>query len=178
MPGSFAYTPASGTVLNAGTHALSVVFTPTDTVDYSSATNTVSLVVSPSPVTVASGITANSKVYDRTTTATLNSNNVVLSGVIAGDTVSLSTNGYAANFASASVGNGIAVTVSGLALSGANAGNYTLTQPATLAANITPAGVTILAGITANNKVYDTHHHGHAHFQLGRPGGRAFPGTR
>ena len=45
VPGSFAYTPASGTVLNQGTNTLSVIFTPTDTIDYNSVTNTVSLVV-------------------------------------------------------------------------------------------------------------------------------------
>jgi phosphotransferase system HPr-like phosphotransfer protein len=106
-------------------------------------------------VTISSGITANSKAYDRTTTATLSSNNVVLLGVVNGDTVSLNTSGYVANFASVGVGSGIAVTVSGLALSGASAGNYTLTQPASLTANITAAPVTISSGITANNKVYD-----------------------
>ena len=101
------------------------------------------------------GITANSKVYDGTTTATVNSNNAVLLGVIGGDVVNLSTNGYIASFASAGVSNGIAVTVSGLSLTGASAANYTLVPLAVLAANITPAGVTIGSGITANNKVYD-----------------------
>jgi PKD repeat protein len=52
VPGSFAYTPANGTVLYAGTNALSVLFTPTNTVDYSGATDTVSLVVWPAPLTV------------------------------------------------------------------------------------------------------------------------------
>ena len=60
-------------------------------------------------------MTANNKVYDGRTGATISSNNVVLSGVVAGDvgTVSLSTNGYGASFASAGVSNGIAVSVSG-----------------------------------------------------------------
>ena len=111
--------------------------------------------IAAAPVTISSGITANSKVYDRTTTATLTSNTVVLAGVIGGDTVTLNTNGYVANFASAGVGSGIAVTVSGLTLSGASNADYTLTQPASLAANITAAPVTISSGITANSKVYD-----------------------
>ena len=120
------------------------------------ATNT--LVISGVAVTVASGIAANNKVYDSTTTATLTSNSVVLAGVLSGDTanVKLSTNGYTANFASASAGTGIGVTVSGLTLTGSAAANYTLTQPAGLTANITAAGVTISSGIAANNKVYDT----------------------
>jgi hypothetical protein len=45
VPGNFAYDPTNGTVLDAGTNTLSVIFTPTDTVDYSSATYTVSLVI-------------------------------------------------------------------------------------------------------------------------------------
>ena len=43
-PAASPTTPA-GTVLNAGTNMLSVVFTPADTVDYSSGTDSVSLVV-------------------------------------------------------------------------------------------------------------------------------------
>jgi hypothetical protein len=51
-PGSFAYTPANGTALNAGTNTPSVIFTPTDTLDYSSAADSVSLVISPAPLSV------------------------------------------------------------------------------------------------------------------------------
>src|SRR6185295_12083422 len=89
-----------------------------------------------------------------TTAATIRSNNVALAGVLSGDTVALSTNGYTASFASASVGAGQVVTVSGLSLTGSAAGNYTLTQPS-LTASITPAAVTISSGISADNKVYD-----------------------
>jgi uncharacterized repeat protein (TIGR03803 family) len=46
VPGGFDYAPTNGTVLNAGTYTLSAIFSPTDAVDYSSVTNTVSLVVS------------------------------------------------------------------------------------------------------------------------------------
>ena len=52
VPGSFAYTPTNGTVLNVGTNTLSIIFTPTDTNDYSSVTDSVSLVVSPALLTV------------------------------------------------------------------------------------------------------------------------------
>jgi hypothetical protein len=50
VPGSFAYNPTNGTVLNAGTNTLSVIFAPTDATDYSSVTDGVSLVVSPAPI--------------------------------------------------------------------------------------------------------------------------------
>jgi hypothetical protein len=45
VPGTFAYSPVSGTVLSAGSQTLSVTFTPTDTTDYTAATKTVSLTV-------------------------------------------------------------------------------------------------------------------------------------
>jgi len=50
VPGTFAYTPASGTVMNtAGSQALSVTFTPTDAANYNSATASVSLSVTGGP---------------------------------------------------------------------------------------------------------------------------------
>jgi hypothetical protein len=42
VPGSFAYTPAGGTVLAAGTRTLSVTFTPNDAANYTVATKSVS----------------------------------------------------------------------------------------------------------------------------------------
>ena len=45
VPGTFVYSPAAGTVLAAGSHTLSVTFTPTDTTDYAPATQTETLVV-------------------------------------------------------------------------------------------------------------------------------------
>jgi O-glycosyl hydrolase len=52
VPGTFVYTPASGTVLTAGAHTLSVAFTPTDTTDYASATATVQLTVNQAAPTI------------------------------------------------------------------------------------------------------------------------------
>ena len=44
MPGTFVYTPAAGTVLNAGAaQTLSVTFTPTDAANYTTATATVTI---------------------------------------------------------------------------------------------------------------------------------------
>jgi hypothetical protein len=45
VAGSFAYTPAAGTVLGAGSQTLSTTFTPTDTANYNTATKTVTLTV-------------------------------------------------------------------------------------------------------------------------------------
>ena len=45
VPGTFVYTPASGALLTVGTQTLSVTFTPTDMIDYTTATGTATLVV-------------------------------------------------------------------------------------------------------------------------------------
>jgi O-glycosyl hydrolase len=50
--GAFVYTPASGTVLTAGSQNLSVTFTPTDTTDYNTATADVTLTVNKATPTV------------------------------------------------------------------------------------------------------------------------------
>ena len=53
VPGSFAYTPTAGTVLNAGQgQILSATFTPTDTVDYNSVTATATLKVQKATPTI------------------------------------------------------------------------------------------------------------------------------
>jgi hypothetical protein len=49
VPGTFAYSPPAGTVLAAGTQTLSVKFTPTDKTDYTTATDSVTIKVSPTP---------------------------------------------------------------------------------------------------------------------------------
>ena len=94
--------------------------------------------VTPASLTV-SGLSANDKVYDATTAATL-SGAATLGGVLAGDVVSVS--GGTGNFADKNVGTGKAVTVSGITLSGADVGNYVVAAPTGLTANITPASLT------------------------------------
>jgi formylglycine-generating enzyme required for sulfatase activity len=109
------------------------------------------LTVNPKPVTI-SGLSADSKVYDGTATATA-SGIAVISGLVGGDTVTVSV-GTAA-FADKNVGTGKTVTFSGWSLSGADAGNYSLSaQPASVTANITAKSVTI-TGLSAGNKQYD-----------------------
>ncbi|MDE1989936.1 MAG: hypothetical protein KGI82_05650, partial [Betaproteobacteria bacterium] len=103
--------------------------------------------ITPAPLTVTGTVVAN-KVYDGTTAATLSGG--TLSGLVSGDPVTLNQSGA---FASRNAGNGIAVTASDT-LVGTAAGNYTLTQPTGLSANITPA--TLTAAITGTiTKTYD-----------------------
>ena len=99
--------------------------------------------ITPKALTVT-GITATSRNYDATTNDALGGT-AVLQGLVAGDDtkVSLDGSGAGGTFASPNVGNGIAVTANGFALTGTGAGNYTLSQPTGLFANITPAPLTI-----------------------------------
>jgi len=53
VAGTYAYSPAAGTVLNAGSQALSVTFSPTDTTDYTTATDSTSLTVNQAIQTIA-----------------------------------------------------------------------------------------------------------------------------
>src|SRR5262249_42072815 len=87
------------------------------------------------PAIVTGTITANNKIYDGTTAASIATR--ALSGALAGDDVSLS--GGTASFASKSVGTARTVTAAGLTLSGAAASNYQLASTsATALADITP----------------------------------------
>ena len=52
VPGTFAYSPAAGTVLGAGAQTLAVTFTPTDAFDYTSATAIVALTVNTTTPTI------------------------------------------------------------------------------------------------------------------------------
>jgi hypothetical protein len=53
VAGTFAYNPAAGTVLAAGTHTLKVTFTPTDTAEYSTATASVTQTVNKATPAIA-----------------------------------------------------------------------------------------------------------------------------
>jgi filamentous hemagglutinin family protein len=110
--------------------------------------------ITPAPLYVI-GITANNKVYDATTAATLSTGNAGLAGLVAGEsglvTLNTSTSG---TFSQVDVGNGIAVSTTGFSISGPGASNYSLQPLTTLHANITPAPLTIQQ-VTANDKSYD-----------------------
>jgi len=75
---SFDYDPPSGTVLDAGTNTLTLVFTPTNTDDYTTVTDTVDLVVSPAPLTVSAGNT--NRLYGATNPAFSGTIGVLVNG--------------------------------------------------------------------------------------------------
>ncbi len=104
--------------------------------------------ISPRAISVT-GVSANNRVYDATTDATL-SGAAALTGLVLGENLSLGGSANA-QFVSPNAGNGIAVNVSGYALndgSGAGAGlasNYVLSQPTGLSANISKAQLSATA---------------------------------
>ena len=106
------------------------------------------------PLTIAASFTGVvQKTYDGTNAATVNPGNYQLVGVLSGDTVSVSgpTSGLYDN---ANAGSSKTVTVTGVSLSGPDAGNYavasTLSNPAGV---IAPEPITVTA--VANTKTYD-----------------------
>jgi uncharacterized caspase-like protein len=84
------------------------------------------------------------KIYDGSTAATISSES--LSGVVAGDSVS--TSHGSASFADKEIGYRKTVTIAGVAISGADSGNYSIAPVATAQADIAVAGGTALSGTT------------------------------
>ncbi len=104
--------------------------------------------VTVTPKALTASVIADNKTYDGTNAAT---GSVTLNGVVAGDTVG--TTGTTFAFADKNAGTGKTVNVAGTTLTGADMGNYTLTLPATVLADILKK---LLTGtVTANNKTYD-----------------------
>jgi hypothetical protein len=114
----------------AGTHAA----------NYSVSQPTLTADITPKTLGL-SGITVTDKNYDQTTVATVSGGTIA--GVIAGDTVTLDTNGVTAAFASATAGAGKSVNLSGLALAGTEAGNYILPAISGITGRITPLPITV-----------------------------------
>lgn len=101
----------------------------TDAGNYSLTQPTTTASITAKTLTVANA-RALDKIYDGSTVATLNFATAQLTGVLAGETVTLVSAGATGAFADANAGEGKAVTVSGLSLGGTDAAGYTLTPPA------------------------------------------------
>ncbi|MCT7497973.1 two-partner secretion domain-containing protein, partial [Aliarcobacter cryaerophilus] len=100
-----------------------------------------------------SNITANNKIYDGTTTATVDKGAIDYTGKFGSDNIAIDTTNLVATFVDKNVGTH-QVNISGITLSGADANNYNVVAPNSLTASITQKDLTISA-ITANNKTYD-----------------------
>ena len=125
-----------------------ITLTGTDAGNYTltSATATGTASITVRSLTVSA--TASDKVYDGSTTATA----TLTDNKISGDDLTVNKTGV--TFNSKNIGTDKAVTVSGITLTGTDAGNYTLTSAtATGTASITVRSLTVSA--TASDKVYD-----------------------
>jgi 2-keto-3-deoxy-6-phosphogluconate aldolase len=133
--GSFAYSPALGTVLSAGSQTLSVTFTPSNTTDYNSATGSVVLTVNGAA--------------PATGTLTVNPTSVTLGNVIIGanssETVTLKNSGSG----SVTISN-VSISAPGVSVSGVSSGMVLSSgQSASLEMTFTASGTgSVTGGVT------------------------------
>ncbi len=128
--------------------------TGTDAGNYALASTTATTTANITPKTLTvNGVTANDKTYDGTLAAEINVAAAALVGAAAGDDIGLSKVLATGMFDSKNAGTAKPVAVSGLTLTGLDAGNYTINATAATTANVTPRPLTVAA--TGVNKAYD-----------------------
>jgi trimeric autotransporter adhesin len=111
----------------------------------------VSVNITPKAVQVA-GLTAQSRVYDGTRSVGIDSSAGTLSGALQLDDVQVAASGVSGEMADKNVGRNKGVTVGSVALTGADAGNYTA-QAGDIRVDITPRALVVSA--SAADKVFD-----------------------
>ncbi|TWU48137.1 beta strand repeat-containing protein [Rubripirellula reticaptiva] len=117
--------------------------TGTDAANYSLASTTDTSTADITPLSInVTGLTGENKVYDGTTLAALSG--TATTAPIVGDDLQV-VGSAIASFADKNVGTSKSIVVSGLSLAGDDANNYNIIQPSGLAADITPAPLTIIA---------------------------------
>ena len=122
---------------------------------YGGSTNSPAFSQTVNPATLTASLTGTvSKNYNGTTAATLAAGNYALSGVVGGDTVTLN-NPTSGTYNNRNVGSGKTVNVTGLAISGASATNYTLASSSVSGAVGTISQTNITVTGAANSKTYD-----------------------
>ena len=101
-------------------------------------------------------LTGVTRVYDRSTAVPAASAAYTYTGTYAGDVVALDASGVSGSYGDKNVGTGKSVSLTGLALTGAAAGNYVLGSVSGAAiGTVTKAPLTV-GGVAALDKVYDT----------------------
>src|SRR6201984_3275063 len=144
------YTSASFTNKNVATskpvNVTGISISGTDAGNYSfNTTASTTADITPRPLTVSA--TGVSRPYDGTTAATVTLSDNRVSGDVFTDSYT------SAAFANKNVASGKTVNVSGISISGTDAGNYTFNTTATTTADITPRPLTVSA--TGVSRVYD-----------------------
>jgi hypothetical protein len=137
--------------LDAGTYALTATYTASGLFEGSS-DDTGSLVVNTKQLTVT-GAAGTTRAYDGTTTVVVTGGELV--GIVGSDDVSLVEDGSGSGeMVDANVGGNKSLTVTGYALEGAKAANYTIAQPTDAKVTIS-AKVLTITGSTAADRDYD-----------------------
>lgn len=122
-----------------------------------SVTKTLTATMAKKTITGITDVVFNDKVYDGTTTATIdNTTGATFAGIVSGDNLTIAS-ATSINFADKNFGRYKNVVVTGITLGGTSAKNYTIaaTTQATGTAGIMQKSITAVTGITVNNKVYD-----------------------
>ena len=122
-----------------------------DAGNYTLANTTATATANITPKTLTATITVDPKVYDGFNSATILTR-ALNEGVISGDTVTLNADGTA-TFDNKNVDENKAISAVGITLGGADAGNYSLTQPSLNNGVITPKTLTVSA--TGIDKEYN-----------------------
>ncbi len=135
-----AYNGTPRSASDVGTYAVTASVAGMNSTNYTFTPVAGTLTVNRAPIMVG-GLAVSSKTYDGTATASIDTSGVTYSGLLAGDTVSVSVTG--ANFASANAGTHAVSLAS--SVSGAQAVNYAVTAPSSLTGSITPAALTVQA---------------------------------
>ena len=134
VPGSFVYSPAAGTILTVGTQMLGVTFTPSDSVDYTSATKSVSLTVNKaSTTTTITSVSPN---------PALPGNPVVVSVSVVGSTTVTALTGSVTVTASTGENCSAAVAAGGCTVTFSTTGVRTITASYSGDANFTGSSTT------------------------------------
>lgn len=153
------YTSSNPAVATVSGDIVTIVGVGTTTITASQAGNgtynpaddvTQTLTVLPKTLTLT-GVVAENKVYDGTTTVSLDLTNASLNGVVSGDDVTFSVNGA---FADENANDDVEVNVS-VTLNGADIDNYTISNSLVLYADITPAPQSITFGSIPTKVVTD-----------------------
>ncbi len=158
------YTPSGAGYIPAGSYTLTLTgqgtFASPMGYAISVTTGSSTLTVQPKAINV-SGLSANNKVYDGTTTTSVSGSASLQGGgstsgdgkAMSGDTVSVSGTATGA-FADRHAGTGKSVTLSGLTLAGGDAGNYTISA-GSVTADITPKALDASGLSVAASRAYN-----------------------
>ena len=154
VAGTFIYSPASGTVLGAGTQTLSVTFTPTDSTDCNSATGTTTLTVNKAADVFTITSSANPSVYGSAV-------NIAVSGPAAATGVVTLLDGVT-SVGTGTLSNGVATIRVPLFAAGPHSltasypgdANYLPSTSATYTQTVNTAAVVISIASTVNPSIY------------------------